>query len=285
MSEIKTRGKYGSGNIRQRGKASWAIKFDIGLDPETGKRRTRTMTVKGTKTAAQKELTKQLNSVNEGTHVDATKMTTGEYLSMWLEDAAKDSVGNKTFEVYADIVEKHLIPGIGDHKLKVLSPLHLDQYYKKAEKTGRRDGKGGLSKRSVVHHHRVLFNALERAVKWQMIASNPAIKAEPPKPKKTKIEFLEKEDIPLLLKAAKETPMFTLVFLALNTGMRRGELLGLRWSDIDLDQGFLAVNQTLQFTRANGLEFKPPKTEAGERTITLSTLKPSPNVQDTPQPQ
>ena len=83
---------------------------------------------------------------------------------------------------------------------------------------------------------------------------------------------MEKNEVPLLLRAAKETPMFTLVFMALNTGMRRGELLGLRWSDIDLDLSFLNVRQTLQFTRANGIEFKEPKTDSSKREITLPSI-------------
>jgi integrase len=259
------------GNITRRGKSSWRIKYDIGRDPVTGERQTRYITVRGTKKDAQRELTRVLHEIDLGAHVDATKESVGEYLERWLRDYAKGEVAPKTFERYSEIVTKHLKPALGAIVLKDLKPLQIQGYYSAALESGRLNGKGGLSPRTVHHFHRILSEALKKAVQWRMLAINPAEAVTPPKPEQTEIEILNNDELARLLQEARPTRSFPAILLAATTGMRRGEVLAVRWRDIDLDAAVLTVNQAVEETRA-GLRLKSPKTKRSRRNITLPAL-------------
>ena len=150
------------GHIRSRGTNTWAIIVDIGADPVSGKRRQRWETIHGSKRDAQQVLNHKLDELAIGTYVDPSKLTVGEYFKQWLADYAKPTVSAKTYERYEEIVRCHLTPGLGEHAMSELRPLHIQGYYARALESGRRrNGKGGLSKRTVLHHHRILREALE----------------------------------------------------------------------------------------------------------------------------
>ena len=259
------------GHIQRRGRNSWRLKFDIGRDPVTGKRQTRQVTVRGTKKDAELELAKHINDIGEGTFVDLSKLTVAEYLDQWLANYAKPNVAPKTYERWEEICDKHLGEKLGSYHVKDLKPLHIQSYYTDALETGRRDGKGALAPRTVHHHHRVLFQALKQAVRWRVIARNPVEDVDPPKVEQTETQILDDGDTPVLFKALRLTRLYMPCFLALTTGMRRGEDLAIRWQDIDLDGASLTVNQSLEQTK-DGLRFKPPKSKKGRRRITLSPL-------------
>ena len=168
-----------AGHIRQRS-GSWEIRYDLAPDPVTGKRQTRTATVRGTKRDAQVELRRLLGQVDRGEHADPRKLTVGDWLEQWLEEVAH-KVSPKTFQGYAQIVRQHLIPALGALRLALLAAVHIQGYYNRARASGRRDGKGGLSARTVHHHDRVLNIAFKRARKLGLIAANPTEDATPPK--------------------------------------------------------------------------------------------------------
>lgn len=128
--------------------------------------------------------------------------------------------------------------------------------------------KKGLSAQTVTHHHRVLREALKQAVRWQMLAVNPADAVKPPRAEHKEIQVLDEKGAAALLRPLEGTRFHLVALLAVGTGMRRGELLGLRWQDIDLKSGKLAVRQNLQQT-SSGLLFKSPKTAKGQRSISL----------------
>jgi len=259
------------GHIQRRGKKSWRLKYDIGArDPVTGRRQVRQVTVRGTRKDAEGELTRLLNTISEGVYVDPSKLTVAEYLDQWLANV-KANVAPKTYERWEEICKKHLAVALGAHQIKALSPLAIQSYYVAALASGRRSGKGGLAPRTVKHHHRVLFQALRQAVRWRIIARNPAADVDAPKTERPEISVLDNNEVPVLLAATKSTRLHVPVILALNTGMRRGEVLGVRWSDIDLDGASLTVNQSLEQTKA-GLRFKSPKSRSGRRRIALSPL-------------
>ena len=151
----------------------------------------------------------------------------------------------------------------------MLQPSHLQEYYAKALMDGRRDGKGGLSPRTVQHHHRVLAEALNHAVKWGLVARNVATAVDPPRPVHKEMVNSTPADIKQLLATAQGTPYYDLIFTALYTGMRRGELLGLRWCDVDPDLATLSVIQTLQRRYGGEYIFKEPKTIKSRRLISL----------------
>ena len=258
------------GNIQRRVSKSWRIKYEVGRDPATDARLTRYLTVRGTKRDAQRELTRILREIDTGSYVEPTKMTTGEHLENWL-GVVKPGLGGKTYERYAEIVRNHLIPALGALPLVKLSAPRIEQYYADAREIGRRDGKGGLSERTMLHHHRVLRKAIRKAV-GVSIVRDPMEHVEAPKPDKAEIEVLDEAELAKLLKAARGTRMYAPALLAATTGLRRGEVLALRWRDVDLDGARLTVNQALEETKAGGVQFKSPKSKSSRRTVTLPAL-------------
>src|SRR5690606_7798654 len=133
---------------------------------------------------------------------------------------------------YEIIVERPLIPALGKHQLQKLRPAHIHAYYRAALENGRRDGMGGLSTRTVLHHHRVLHEAREHAVQLQMLARNPADAVKPPRPERKEMRVLDKDEIERLLETARRSRYYIPILLAIATGMRRGEILALRWEEI-----------------------------------------------------
>jgi integrase len=256
------------GHIRRRGKSSWEIKFDLGRDPLTGKRITKYKSIRGTKRDAQRELCQQLTAVNTGQFTDPGKLTLGEYLVWWLDNEAKNNTAPKTLQVYRYMADKHIIPALGACPMSQLRPLHITEYYNKKLQVGRVDGKGGLSPQSIRHHDRLLNVALKRARVLNLIPRNPVEDVSRPKVPDREIHTLNDRQIATLLTAIEGTRLYEPVFLALTTGLRRGEILGLRWGDLDLGRGTVTVQQSLEQTKA-GPRFKSPKTRKGRRTVTL----------------
>jgi integrase len=258
------------GHIRQRSPKSWASVLDLGPDA-TGKRRQKWHTVRGGKKDAQRELARLLHEINTGAYVEPSRMTLSDYLDRWLDDYARPNVSAKTFERYEEIARLHLKPALGHHPLSKLQPLHIARYYSEALAYGRKDGRGGLSARSVLHHHRVLRAALHQAVKWLLLPRNPADAVEPPRPKHREMRALDEAATAKLLRSASDSRLSLPVLLAVTTGLRRGEILGLRWQDVDLHKSSLAVRQSLEQTRG-GLAFKQPKTAKSRRVVALPAL-------------
>jgi integrase len=164
-----------------------------------------------------------------------------------------------------------VLPAIGHVKLRELKPVHIQELYSRAKRAGRIDGKGGLSHRSVHHIHRVLTNAFNTGVKWQLLANNPVKAATPPRLETKEMVALSQQQSLRLLDVLENSPLHLPVFLALTTGMRRGELLGLKWGDIDWDRGIVTVRRALKESM-RGLELQRPKTARSARTIALPPI-------------
>lgn len=256
------------GHIKRRAEGSWTLWFELGKD-ENGKRKQKTVTVRGTKRDAQRELNRILHELNTGAFVEPAKMTVAQYLERWLADYAKTNVSAKTYEGYDEFIRIHLAPALGSYLLSKLTPLHIQNYYSQALQSGRRDGKGGLSARTVLHHHRVLRAALQQAVKWQLLVRNPADAVDPPRPERKEMQVLTASEMARLLEGVKDSRMYIPILIAVSTGLRRGEVLGLRWQDIDFNAGTLSVRQALQRTKETGLVFKQPKTQKSRRKVAL----------------
>lgn len=168
-----------------------------------------------------------------------------QYLQQWLRDYAATHVGPRTCERYAEICRLNLIPTLRALPLTRLQPLHIQGFYARALESGRKDGRGGLSARTVHHFHRVLYEALEYAVKQGLLMRNPAEAVDPPRPESREMTALDIGELTSLLEAASETPYYVVFYTAAFTGLRRSELLGLRWNDVDLDLAVLSVQRTL----------------------------------------
>ena len=258
------------GHIRRRGKRSWAVVLEMGREA-TGRRRQKWHSVRGTKADAERELARLIHELNTGGYVAPNRLKLSEYLEQWLQDYAKPNVSPKTFERYSDIVRGHLAPALGNLLLTRLQPLDIQHHYSQALTNGRRDGRGGLSKQSVLHHHRVLHAALKQAVRWQLLARNPADAVVPPRPEPRAMRALDENDTIRLLQRSRRSRLHPVIFLAVTTGMRRGELAALRWASVDLDAGTLSVRESLEQTR-DSLRVKQPKTASGRRTLDLPLL-------------
>jgi integrase len=245
------------GSIRRHGKASFEIQIE--LTSETGKRRRRYILVKGTYKDAQRELTKQLGAADAGTLPDQNNATVSEYIRMWLDRGS--NVSPKTRERYGELADRQIIPHLGATKLQKLTPEHVQTWHGTLIA-------GGLSPRTVGHAHRVLRLVLQCAVKNGTLARNVAAVHAPPKVEEVEIEILSAEQVADVLAKLEGHTIFPIVALALATGLRRGELLGLQWGDIRLDGATLRVERSVEETKA-GLRVKPPKTKRGRRNLTL----------------
>jgi integrase len=251
------------GNITRRGKRSWRIKFDVGAD-ERGNRQIRYVTVRGKRCDAEAELASQLNDHNQGTLVNTTKVTVGEYLRSWLGN--KTDITAVTHERYTEIIERRIAPTLGNIELQKLKPKHVHDWLSDLSKKGGRRNGQGLSPRTVRHCYRVLWGALKQAVKLEVLSRNVADAATPPRLKDSEVEILTPDQITAVRHALRGSRLGPIVALGLATGCRLGELLALRWRDID--GGIVNVERSLEQTKGN-LRFKEPKSRHGRRKITL----------------
>ncbi len=256
------------GTIQQRG-SSWRIQVYLGKDPGTGKKKRVYKTLQGSRRDAEKALRDLLHSLDDGTLVQPTKVSVAQYLEQWLANH-KASVAFTTWEWYDMVCRKHIAPHLGHVPLQKLTPLAIQEFYTKKLQSGRLDGKGeALSSNSVRHIHRVFHKALDAAVKLQLIPRNPCDAVESPKVVRKEARYWTPDEAAQFLKAIQADRLYALFYVALGTGLRRGELLGLRWEDVDLTEGHLTVRQEL-VRRWKGTAIKEPKTQKSKATVTLS---------------
>jgi len=258
------------GHVIKRYKGSYTIVLNMGVDPATGKRKQQWVSVKGTKKDAEKRLAELLHQIDTGTFMKPGKTTLAEYLERWLKDYVWPNLAPRTAEGYQYIIRIHLIPCLGNIHLTQLKPEHLQRYYSDRLSCGRWDGNGGLSPRSVRHHHMALHSALQNAVKWGLILRNPADAVDPPRCSRSEIHTLDEDGVQAFLEATKHTSYYPIFYLAIYSGMRRSELLALRWEDVDLIFSQVYVNRSLHHLRDGSFVFRQPKTSNGRRTVALS---------------
>lgn len=257
------------GHIRKRGKHSWAIVIELPPDPTTGKRRKHWETIRGAKAEAQTKLRQTLEAVEGGRYIKPSRLRVGEWLEQWCDSYVTMHCSLRTADSYRSEVCRHLIPALGAIPLTQLQPQDLQDYCAHALSQGRIDGSGGLSRRTVQYHHRILSEALSHAVKMGLLGRNVAEAVDPPSPEHKNMAVLAPEDIPKFLQVAKETRHYTLFYTALHTGMRLGELLGLRWCDVDLDLAFLSVVQS-RYKRSGVCKMVQPKSLRSRRRIAMT---------------
>ena len=249
----------GEGSIYLRSDGRWAASISV----EDGKRKT---FYGKTRKEVQEQLKAALYDQQKGTLVTGPQQKVGQFLTHWLEDVHKQSIRSRTYERYEEIVRLHLVPGIGHHQLQKLSPQHLQSFYtKKLEE--------GLSTTTVISFHNVLHKALETAVRWNLLPRNICDLVSPPRRKRFEIQPLGIEQVQQLLAAARGHRLEALFILALASGLRRGELIGLKWQDINFLMGTLQVRRILTRVPSKlpgkGYVEAEPKTEKGRRSILL----------------
>ena len=264
----------GEGSIRKRSDGRWEGRYTAGRNPETGK-----PIYKNVLGKTQAEVKAKLKAAIENSAnldvIKAEQYTTGQWMDVWFENCAKIKVRPSSHQTYRGYIDNHIKPNIGDVPLSKLSSLHLQKLYKKLLAGGRVDrieAKGqpkGLSARTVRNINQVISSAMDFAKDQKLISSNPTDGCALPKLEHKEMKTLPVEQLTSFLREAKESGVFELYYIELATGLRRGELLGLRWEDIDLVQGSLRVQR--QVARINGEVVEAPlKTKNAYRTLPLS---------------
>ncbi len=252
-------------NIRRRGASSWEIRWYEGVDPATGKKRYRTRNIKGTLKDAQAALTLVKASKISGTYTEPSAMKVSDGLESWLAHV-EQHVARKTFQEYRKIIRNYLIPTLGKHRLDGLKASHIQSYYDNAKGTGKKKGVR-LSPQTVKHHHRVLKQALQYLVDMELMVKNPAQTVRPPKVQSYDAETLSPEEIASLLNSCRDSSYYIPILIAICTGFRRGEVLGLKWEDVDFERKTISVERSLEETKEFGLGLKTPKTKSSRRVI------------------
>ena len=263
----------GEGNIRKRKDGRWEGRYTAGYDEKTGKRITKS--VLGKTQAEVKE--KLAKAVAEAESVDvrrADEYTLGTWLQTWYELYAKPHLRFSTAEYYRRGIELHIVPRIGDIPLKKLTGRDLQWLYKDLQEHGRlreaQKGKQpGLSDSTIRGIHTMLHNALARAVKERLIVRNPADDCVPPKIPKHEMKILPPEQIKSYLTAADQRGVLPMFYLELISGLRKGELVALQWSDLDIENKTISVSKQAGRNNTGEPDITRPKTENSIRKISI----------------
>lgn len=252
-----------AGQIIKRGEKTWLVRVFLGRDA-AGKRKFHNKTVHGTKRDAERYCTKVRSEQQSGTFVEPSRATVSEYLVRWLDTSAKIRVRERTWNDYKSLVDRYIIPALGARKLANLQPAEIQRLY--ADLLAK-----GLSARTVRYVHSTLKSALNQAVRWGELARNPAGVVEIPRLERLERRVLSSDETVRFLQQAAGTRWYPLWYLLTTTGLRPGEALGLKWSDLDGTK--LRVQRTLVWVKKTW-KLEDTKTDRSRRTVLLpeSTL-------------
>ena len=263
----------GEGNIRKRKDGRWEGRYTAGHDPDTGKPIYKN--VLGKTQAETKEKLKRAMDETKGLNIaKAGQYTVGQWMDVWFENYAKVKVRPSSHQTYRGYIDNHIRPDIGDIPLNKLTSLELQKLYKKlleggrVERTESAKPPKGLSAKTVRNIHQTISSAMELAKSHRLIPTNPAETCALPKLEHREMKTLTADQLASLLREAKESGVYEMYYLELATGLRRGELLGLKWEDIDLANGVIHVRR--QIARINGDVVEAPlKTKNSYRTLSI----------------
>ena len=256
----KNRNK-GNGSIQQRTSGSWQLRY-YGPPDEHGCCKQVNETVRGSRREAERALRERLSTIENGGYIAKDKETVGQFLARWLDTYGASNVTHRTLQGYRSSIRCYSGP-IVNISVQTLTARHIQGVYSgMLEK--------GLSATTVVQFHRILHRALSIGVKWGILARNVADAATPPRIERQEMAMWDMETIQRFLDVATGSRYRDFYHLALLTGMRRSELAGLQWPNIDLVNGRLSVSKTLQWLTGKGLSVGQPKTAKSRRSIALS---------------
>ena len=253
-----TRRANQEGSVYKRKDGRWVASITL----DNGKRKS---IYCETQQEAIKAARKANNEKDQGIILPTKDQTLSDFLITWLSDTVKNSVRIRTHERYRELVTLHIIPVLGTTKLQKLAPQQLQMFYnQKLEE--------GYAPQTVKHMHRVLHKALNDALCWDLVARNVCNSVKAPRVSKKEMQILSGDQAQQFLDAARGDPFEALYVLALTTGMRQGELLGLKWEDIDLAMGTLQVKRTIARLVGKGFTTSEPKTTKSRRRIQLTKM-------------
>lgn len=248
------------GQIRKRGN-TYSVIVPLGKDA-TGKKRNKWVTCHS-KREAEAKRAELIHQANTGM-LTSPKGTLGEFVTRWFKEYAKPNLSPRTVEGYESIYRSHMGSALGNIPLRNLKPENIQEYYANMLNLG-------LSTTTVRHHGMMLHRVLEHALKWQLLSRNPADAVTPPVTRHVEMRTLDEAGVDDVLTAAIKTPYFALFSLALHTGMRRSEILALRWQDIDLSMGKVWVSRSMHRLATHKTVFRGTKTAKSSRAVDLSS--------------
>ena len=263
----------GEGNIRKRSDGRWEGRCTVGSDPKTGKRIVKNVLGK-TQAEVKEKLRKLLEEHREMDIVRSDEYTVAEWVKTWFELYSKPNLRPSTVEYYRRFIECHIIPNLGHIKLNKLTTRDIQKLYNDMKDHGRvrevqKAKNPGLSSSYVRGLHTMLHNCLERARKERLILHNPTEDCIVPKLEKKEMKILRQEDIRAYLKAADARGMLTMFYLELTSGLRKGELVALLWSDLDIERKTLSVSKQAVRGEDKEITVTRPKTSTSSRQISI----------------
>lgn len=251
-----------AGQIIKRNDNTWLVRIFQGRDAK-GKRKYFNKTIHGTKKDAQKYLTAKQREKDLGVFVEPASMYLDEFLDKWLFEVAHNKVGERTLDGYKSLLNCHVREKLGQKKLSEIQGYEIQKLYNDLKKKK-------FSPKTIRHVHNVLSSALKQAVKWKMLIQNPCDICELPRMEKPEMKYFTPEETTLFLETAKTDKYFSIFLVAIETGMRPEEYLGLQWKDIDLSNNVITVRRALVLRKGGGFVFTQPKTKKSRRSIPIS---------------
>ena len=263
----------GEGSIRKRSDGRWEGRYTAGYHPDTGKRIIKNVLGK-TQAEVKAKLKKAIEEAGSLDVAKAGKYTVAEWLRLWFEVYAKPNLRFSTAEYYRRGIELHTIPYIGEVKLNKLTTRQIQNLYRELQQNGRRRAAQktkhpGLSSSTVRGVHTMLHSALDRAVKEKLLLHNPAADCFVPKLQRQEMRTLKPEDMRAYLEAAERRGVLALFYLELVSGIRKGELAALLWTDLDVEHGTISVSKQVGRNPQGELAICQPKTSNSVREISI----------------
>jgi integrase len=256
------------GSLRKRGQ-TWTYVIYLGRD-ETGKKRQKAVGGFRTKKLAEAAMGEALERMRTGLWTDPGIQTVAEFLHVWLA-AVKPSLRATTAASYEDIIDGWLVPRVGSLRLTALTPARIGAVYGDLLSSGRRDGRGGLSSRSVRYAAGILKHALGDAVTWGLLPRNPAALVDPPRQQQREMKVWDAEQVREFFETVADDRLYVMWVLLALTGLRRGEVLGLQWPDVDAPRRTLAVRRAL-VSVGYEVQLSEPKTARGTRMVGIDPI-------------
>ena len=249
------------GRVRQRSPGSWEISYELGRD-SFGKRCRGSVTVRGTKAQAQRELREILTAIDQGQDPTPADISLREWLNRWMSEVIIPNRRQRTQETYQNAIDRHIVPHLGGVSISKLGPSQVQALETQLSQH--------LSAKMVNQVHIVLSGALKYALRLELVHRNPVSLVSPPSVKRPEIvppDIAAVRSV-LALSSSDGNDLYTALHLIAYTGLRRGEAMALNWEQVDLEDGFLRIEGSLVNARA-GIILEPPKTSSGRRTVDL----------------